>query len=187
MSTIICIDAGHGGDFNGETHIFNGVPLLEKKINLEIALLIEEELRKYENVEVFQTRREDVEVGMNERTQYAIYHHADYLISIHVNSLNNNSLKDSMVLVPCTHYQPEKSRVPNIYEATNQMGLCIISKLLKYGFPIAKNSDHGLIRRNCDHDEINCITTMEASAIYFRQCGLQSKKEFLQLLLSMHI
>ncbi|KAK8881051.1 hypothetical protein M9Y10_003778 [Tritrichomonas musculus] len=164
MTIVICIDAGHGGDFNGESHVYEGVSVYEKKYNAELANLIEEELRKYQNVEIVQTRREDANIGLKERTKYAVDHHADYLISIHNNSLDDPELTGSMVLVPSTHYQPENSRVPDIYEACNKMGLAIISKLQKLGIPMEKKSNHGLVRRVGQKSDKNLACYDDGSA-----------------------
>ena len=150
---IICIDPGHGGDLNGEAHVFSGKSTYEKTFNLDIAQLIETELRNYENVETVLTRREDVDFSTKQRVQYAIDHHADYLISIHANALSDPDKKitGSMVIVAGTHYQPEKVRVANIYDITNQMGLSITSKLNDLGVPIAKEAKNGIIRRVYQH------------------------------------
>lgn len=149
---IICIDPGHGGDINGEAHVFSGKPTYEKTFNLEIAQLIETELRNYENVEIVLTRREDVDFSTKERIQYAIDHRADYLISLHANALSDPDKKitGSMVIVAGTHYQPENARV-NICDITNKMGLSITSKLNNLGVPIAKEAKNGIIRRVYQH------------------------------------
>lgn len=152
MSTVICIDAGHGGEMNGEVHVYKEKAQLEKTYNLEISQLIELEFRKYENVEIIQTHREDVNLNVKKRIQYAVKNNADYIISLHSNFLADEDKKvtGSMVIVPGTHYQPPKSKVKNIYNVTNSMGHSIIKKLKETGFPIA-DVDNGVIRRVYKH------------------------------------
>ncbi len=83
---VLCIDAGHGGETDGAKYEYDGVMVKEKDLNLQIALHLQEELGKYENVEVVLTRTEDVTIELNPRVEYAIEQKADYLISIHNNA-----------------------------------------------------------------------------------------------------
>ena len=153
QKTIICIDPGHGGDTDGATYTYDEVAVYEKDLNLQIALKLEQELQKYENLEVIMTRREDITVGLKERTQIAAEQNADYLISIHNNAAGNAELnpKGCMVLVTASHYQPLKIRVPDIYEASSQLGLSIVEKLqdlgLSLGNELGADSNFGLVRR----------------------------------------
>lgn len=151
--TTICIDAGHGGETDGATYTYDGVEVFEKDLNLQIALKLEQELQKYENLEVIMTRREDITLGLRERTQIAVDQNADYLISIHNNAAGNPELKPKgcMVLVTTSHYQPQETRVPNLYEASNQLGLAIVGKLqnlgLLLGNELGADSNYGLVQR----------------------------------------
>lgn len=153
MTTVICIDPGHGGDLNGESHVYNEKPVYEKNFNLDIAQFIEAELRKYDGIEVILTRHDDVNLNFKQRIKFAVDNKADYFISIHANFLDDPKEKrtGSMILVPATHYQPEKSRVPDIYGIGNQLGLSILSKLKTLGVPICKGNENGLIRRIYKH------------------------------------
>lgn len=153
MKTIICIDAGHGGEASGATYEYDGKKIYEKDLNLSIALKLESELHKYKNVEIIQTRREDISLELSDRIQIAIDHKADYLISLHNNAAPKGDPKPNgcVVLVTGTHYQPKESRVPDIYESSRQLGLSIIEKLQKLGISVPKkigdHPDNGLYRR----------------------------------------
>lgn len=151
--TVICIDAGHGGENDGATYSYDGAAVYEKDLNLQIALKLEKELQKYENVEVVMTRREDITLGQRERVEIALDQDADYLISIHNNAAGNpeaNS-RGCMVLVTRSRYQPEGTRLPSIYETSSRLGLSIIEKLqnlgLLLGNELGADSNYGLVQR----------------------------------------
>lgn len=153
MKKIICIDAGHGGEASGATYEYDGRQIYEKDLNLSIALKLEKELQKYKNVEIIQTRREDISVELIDRIRIAKDHKADYLISLHNNAAPKGDPKPNgcIVLVTGTHYQPKETRVPDIYESSSQLGLSIIEKLKKLGISVPKNfgdpPGNGLYRR----------------------------------------
>jgi N-acetylmuramoyl-L-alanine amidase len=81
----IVIDAGHGGHDPGA--MVRG--LSEAGLTLDIALRLEELLRKQPGVEVVQTRRKDEYVPLEERAEIANRAGADLFISIHANASRN--------------------------------------------------------------------------------------------------
>jgi len=81
----IVIDAGHGGHDPGAK--VRG--LTEASLTLDIALRLEELLRKQPGVEVVQTRRKDAYVSLEDRAEIANRSDADLFISIHANASNN--------------------------------------------------------------------------------------------------
>ena len=81
----IVIDAGHGGHDPGAK--VRG--LSEASLTLDIALRLEELLRRQPGVEVVQTRRKDAFVTLEERAEIANRSGADLFISIHANASNN--------------------------------------------------------------------------------------------------
>ena len=81
----IVIDAGHGGHDPGAK--VRG--LTEASLTLDIALRLEELLRRQPGVEVVQTRRKDAFVSLEERAEIANRSGADLFISIHANASNN--------------------------------------------------------------------------------------------------
>ena len=84
---VVVIDAGHGGHDPGAV----GRISKEKNINLKVALavgkLIEQNCK---DVKVIYTRKRDVFVPLNRRSDIANEAKADLFISIHTNSLANN-------------------------------------------------------------------------------------------------
>lgn len=86
----IAVDAGHGGDnigASGETS-----KVLEKNYTLKIAKELEKALKK-EKAKVFMTREKDTSLSMIERTQMLREWDPDFLISIHLNSGNSDTVR----------------------------------------------------------------------------------------------
>jgi N-acetylmuramoyl-L-alanine amidase len=80
--TLVVLDPGHGGNDPGA--VGNG--LKEKDINLAIGLKMEKAL-KAKGFDVKMTRRTDLYLKLQERTDIANKANADMFVSIHVNSL----------------------------------------------------------------------------------------------------
>jgi N-acetylmuramoyl-L-alanine amidase len=91
---IIVIDAGHGGH---DTGAIGNYGLKEKDVNLDVALRLEKYLKKQlENcpsIEIYQTRKEDVFISLEERVNIAKALNADIFFSIHTNSSRFNRLE----------------------------------------------------------------------------------------------
>lgn len=77
----IAIDPGHGGEDEGCSR--GGI--LEKDVNLALALLLEEKLQEM-GFETVMTRRDDAQLTLQERVQCAGGAKADIYVSIHQNS-----------------------------------------------------------------------------------------------------
>ncbi|MFW5992179.1 MAG: N-acetylmuramoyl-L-alanine amidase family protein, partial [Halanaerobiaceae bacterium] len=80
--TVIVIDPGHGGYDPGAT---GPSGLLEKDINLEVALKLYNLLKTNTEATVYLTRSSDIYISLSERTTYAREKNADIFISIHHN------------------------------------------------------------------------------------------------------
>jgi len=95
MTTCICakdftvvIDAGHGGKDPGAI----GRHIQEKEINLKVALLVGNAIKKdYPGVKVVYTRSTDVYVTLPGRAQIANKANGDLFISIHTNATESKS------------------------------------------------------------------------------------------------
>jgi len=85
----IVIDPGHGGHDPGVL----GRGLDEATLVLDVALRLEKLLQKEPGLEVVLTRRTDVYVPLEERTEIANRHSADMFLSIHANASRNTSAK----------------------------------------------------------------------------------------------
>lgn len=92
---VIVIDPGHGGENRGT--IDNNHE--EKRMNMTTALAMYEELLQYDNVEVYLTHTEDVDMSLKERAAFAESVDADFLFSIHYNASLNHELFGSEVWV----------------------------------------------------------------------------------------
>jgi N-acetylmuramoyl-L-alanine amidase len=81
------LDPGHGGTDGGAS----GNGLLEKNVNLDIALRIRNTLlNSFDNVEVRMSRTSDITKSLQARTDEANAWGADYYLSIHCNSFNGS-------------------------------------------------------------------------------------------------
>ena len=100
----VMIDAGHGGNDPGKVSLNND---LEKDINLDIALKLEEIL-KNQDIEVIMTRRDDnglYEEGvsnkknsdMRKRVELSKEKNADLVVSVHANSYVEESVCGAQV------------------------------------------------------------------------------------------
>ena len=80
----LVIDAGHGGKDSGALGSFSK----EKNINLKVALAFGRLVEAYcPDVRVIYTRKTDVFIGLERRTEIANENKADLFISVHTNSL----------------------------------------------------------------------------------------------------
>lgn len=85
---IVVIDAGHGGHDPGAIGSFSK----EKNINLNVALKLGKQIeRECSDVKVIYTRKQDVFIPLGRRAEIANDAKADLFISIHTNSVENNS------------------------------------------------------------------------------------------------
>ena len=85
----IVIDAGHGGNDPGVL----GKGLNEATLVLDVALRVEKLLLKEPGLEVVLTRRTDVYIPLEERTELANRESADMFLSIHANASRNEAAK----------------------------------------------------------------------------------------------
>jgi len=92
---VIVIDPGHGGDNRGTLENNHE----EKFMTMTTALAMYNELIKYDGIEVYLTRTEDVKMTLAERAEFAVSMDADFLFSIHYNASANHELFGSEVWV----------------------------------------------------------------------------------------
>ena len=84
----VVIDAGHGGKDPGAI----GIHIQEKDINLKVAMLVGDAIKKeYPDVKVVYTRSTDVYVTLPGRAQIANKANGDLFISIHTNATESKS------------------------------------------------------------------------------------------------
>lgn len=151
--TVICIDAGHGGEAEGTKYEYDGEMIYEKDINLKIALSLKHELENYEHVKIIMIRELDEDVDQQARADYAYENNADYYISIHCNATGKEEEDPNgiMVLAPVGHYQVKGAVNPNIYGITTIMSEQVLNSLKTLGLTISPDfpefSTNGIVRR----------------------------------------
>ncbi len=84
---IVIIDAGHGGSQPGAL----GNDIIEKDITLAMANSVKSKLDSDGRVKCYMTRPDDRDVGLEERAEMAHDIGGDMFISIHINSVENNT------------------------------------------------------------------------------------------------
>ncbi|MDE6621364.1 MAG: N-acetylmuramoyl-L-alanine amidase [Lachnospiraceae bacterium] len=95
---IVVIDPGHGGSNLGTDYL----PIPEKTYTMAVALVMKEELEKYDNVQVYLTHTEDIDMSLKERAEFAASVNADFLLSLHFNMSLSHALYGSEIWVPST-------------------------------------------------------------------------------------
>ncbi len=93
---VIVIDPGHGGENLG-TKVGSQE---EKYMTMTTALAMYEELKQYDDVEVYLTRTEDVDVSIKARAEFAKSVNADFVFSIHYNASENHTLFGAEIWIP---------------------------------------------------------------------------------------
>lgn len=123
---VIELDAGHGagGGAENERH---GV--LEREVNLQIALRLKEELETYENVTVYLTREDASDIELEDRVKKAVDDGADVLISLHNNAAG--SICD--YYNGCTVLVARGAKDPELAEITQELGCYILKGLEEAG------------------------------------------------------
>ncbi|MCQ6273564.1 N-acetylmuramoyl-L-alanine amidase [Bacillus sp. V3B] len=106
----IVIDPGHGGRDSGATGVSG---TLEKKVTLDTASYLFNKL-KAAGADVILTRHRDQYLSLPSRVNMASYHDADAFISIHYDSINNDSVRG---LTTYYYYPWQKELAINIHSA----------------------------------------------------------------------
>lgn len=84
---VIVIDPGHGGENLGAEY----EEYVEKDMTMIVANAMKERLEQYEDVTVYLTHEEDIDMSLKERALFAQAKNADFLYSLHFNmSVNHN-------------------------------------------------------------------------------------------------
>ena len=149
---IICIDPGHGGEEEGAIYEHNGAEVMEKDLNLSIALFLRDELLAYKNVEVIMTREDDVKVEPQTRADIALDGNADLFISIHNNANPDKPSRGCMVLCDVSNYQAPGAKTPDNFYVSGRLGNFLLDNLTAKGLLISTDMDEyggcdGIVRR----------------------------------------
>lgn len=85
----VIIDPGHGGYHKGAGGTVNGRQVWEKEVTIKVAEKLERLLKADPRFDVDLTRRQDVYIGLLERTQIASRMKGDIFISLHCNAVES--------------------------------------------------------------------------------------------------
>lgn len=167
---IIVIDPGHGGENLGTTYL----PIAEKYYNMEVALYMKERLEDYENVVVYLTHTQDIDMSLKERAEYADSVGADFLFSLHFNQSIEHNIYGAEVWIPSEGilYSQGYGMANEMLKEFDEMGLFNRGIKTRLG----KNGDdyYGIIRNcasfgipaviveHCHVDHPNDITYLES-------------------------
>lgn len=151
--TVICLDPGHGGESQGTHYIYDDVEIEEKNLNYYIALRLKKYLEQYDNIEVVIDRGENEDPSFETRIAFAKENNADYIVSLHNNSKSRDDIEPSgcMAITTCSHYQAESAVNGDVYGASRQLALSILSQLKNTGLTITTdwnaNKTNGILQR----------------------------------------
>ena len=170
---VVVIDPGHGGKNLGTDYL----PIPEKMYTMTVALHMKEQLEKYQNIQVYLTHTEDIDMSLKERAEFAASVNADFLFSLHFNMSLSHSLYGSEVWVPSTGqlYSQGYSAANEFLTQFDEMGLFNRGIKTRIGSN-GKSDYYGIIREStlrnipaiivehCHVDNINdtpCIQSPE--------------------------
>lgn len=151
--TVICLDPGHGGESQGTHYVYDDVEIEEKNLNYYIALRLKKYLEQYDNIEVVIDRGENEDPSFETRIAFAKENNADYIVSLHNNSKSRDDIEPSgcMAITTCSHYQAESAVNDDVYGASRQLALSILSQLKNTGLTITTdwnaNKTNGILQR----------------------------------------
>lgn len=145
---VIVIDPGHGGKNLGTTYL----PIAEKYYNMTVALHMKERMEQYENVIVYMTHTEDIDMSLEERAEFADSVDADFLFSLHFNQSIEHKIYGAEVWIPSEGalYSKGYGMAHEFLKEFEEMGLFnrgIKTRLGKKG-----NDYYGIIRKSALFD-----------------------------------
>ena len=162
--TVIVIDPGHGGENRGT--IENNHE--EKFMTMTTALAMYEELLLYDNVEVYLTHKDDIDMSLKERAEFAQSVDADFLFSIHYNASANHELFGSEVWV---------SSVPPYNGYGYQFGYEFLSDMREMGL-LVRGVKTRLGSRGADYyGIIRESVALEIPAVIIEHCHVDEERD----------
>lgn len=162
---VIVIDPGHGGENEGTKE--NG--FLEKSMTMVTAQAMYDELVQYDNVDVYLTHTDDIDMSLKERAQYAAQVNADFLFSIHYNASVDHDLFGSEVWISATPpynaygYQFGYQQMLTMKD----MGLFLRGVKTKLN---ERNTDYYGIIREC--------TALEIPSVIIEHCHVDEERDY---------
>lgn len=118
---VIVIDPGHGGTNLGTNYL----PIPEKTYTMLVATYMKAYLEQYDNVKVYLTHTEDIDVSLQKRAEFAQSVNADFLYSLHFNMSSQHTLYGAEVWIPSESklYTQGYSQANEFLKEFTEMGL----------------------------------------------------------------
>lgn len=132
----IAVDAGHGGDNTGANGAISGIA--EKDYTLKFARELEKALKK-EKAKVFMTRQKDTTLTMPERTLMLRAEAPDLLISIHLNSSGNDTVKGASTYYRYIGFRPLSQ---TILKRLLELGLSEFGNVGSFNFSLSGPTEY---------------------------------------------
>ena len=132
----IAVDAGHGGAQTGASGI--NTKILEKDYTLKIAKELEAALKK-KGVEVMMTRTHDTDVVMADRLQMLKEAAPDLLLSVHLNSSGNKTVKGTSTYYKHIGFRPLSVA---ILDRMLELGLANFGNIGSFNFSLSGPTDY---------------------------------------------
>jgi N-acetylmuramoyl-L-alanine amidase len=133
----IAIDAGHGGDNSGATGTTSKI--LEKNYTLLIAEQLRKTLKAAGVRQVFMTRTKDTSLSMPERIAMLKQFDPHLLVSIHLNSANNDSIQGTSTYYRYIGFRPLSMA---ILERMLSLGLQEYGNVGNFNFSLSGPTDY---------------------------------------------
>ncbi len=159
LFAMIIIDPGHGGSDPGATATQDSTTIKEKNLNLKVALLLAEELKR-RGYSIKMTRETDVYVTLSERSEISNTSNADIFVSIHQNSFTSSSARGVEV-----YYYPGS----------------VFGKALAEKLSTSLSEATGLKNRGAKEANFYVLRNTKAIAVLV-ECGFMSNPDELRLL-----
>jgi N-acetylmuramoyl-L-alanine amidase len=132
----IAVDAGHGGASAGASGVTSDI--LEKDYTLRIAKELEAYLKK-KGVEVYMTRKHDTDIMMVDRLQMLKEQAPDLLVSVHLNSSGNNTVKGTSTYYRYIGFRPLTEKV---LDRMLELGLNNFGNVGAFNFSLSGPTDY---------------------------------------------
>lgn len=102
----IALDAGHGGSDSGAVNTYQNKTYKESEMTLKIAKNVKEILEGTGRFNIIMTRSDNTYKSLSLRVEVAAKSKVDALISLHINSSDNESANGAEVEIPNDSYRP---------------------------------------------------------------------------------
>lgn len=137
--SVVVVDPAFGGEYAGSKG-FNGV--LQKDVNLDIALNIKKTIDRYDDVEVYLTRYSDVTVSYEDRIALIKEKKADVVISVQQNTEGTGTAEgvETYVLNKTDYPESDSSLGYTVQKAMNMYSNTIDRGVMSRNIDILKDS-----------------------------------------------